>query len=102
MGLLVSLLRSADRAEKSVALPALELGFQVSPAVPCAGNSEANPRRRDHLEQPGAAAGAVLMQPLLQVHRAAQVMPGMAVGTIEVQQVDGHGAPHAARPPPSL
>src|SRR5437870_8683473 len=83
----------ADRT--AAAGPALffELALAVLATAPGAGELPADADRAHHLEEASAAAFAVLGQASLQVLAGAQIMLGVLVGAIEVQQVHGHAAP---------
>src|SRR5713226_8183224 len=83
----------ADRAE--TARPALffELALALLATAPGAGKLPADADRTHHLEEAGAAAFTMLGQASLQVLAGAQIMLGVLVGAIEVQQVHGHAAP---------
>src|SRR5215510_2058310 len=72
--------------------PALffELALAVLAAAPGAGELPADTDRLHHLEEAGAAAFAMLSQAPLQVLAGAQIMLGMLVGVIEVEQVHHH------------
>ena len=83
----------AERAE--AASPALffALALAVLAAAPGAGELPTNADRLHHLEEAGATAFPMLGQAPLQVLAGAQIMLGVLVGAIEVQQVHGHAAP---------
>src|SRR2546426_12812428 len=80
----------ADRA--AAAGPALffELALAVLAAAPSAGELPTNADRMHHLEEAGAAAFPMLGQAPLQVLTGAQVVLGMLVGAIKVEQVHHH------------
>src|SRR5262249_46241570 len=75
--------------------PALffELALALLATAPGAGELPPNADRMHHLEEAGAAAFSMLGQASLQVLAGAQIMLGVLVGAIEVQQVHGHAAP---------
>jgi hypothetical protein len=72
--------------------PALvfELALTLLAAAPNAGELPANADRLHHLEEAGAAAFAMLGQASLQVLAGAQIMLGVLVGAIKVEQVHHH------------
>src|SRR5206468_10790919 len=80
----------ADRA--AAAGPALffELALTVLATAPGAGELPANADRLHHLEEAGAAAFPMLGQAPLQVLAGTQVVLGVLVGSIKVQQVHHH------------
>jgi len=70
---------------------ALEGALAVPVAVPGAGQLEADPGLADHGHEPGTHAVAVRAQPRLKKREAvnpAGVVAGVAVGAVEVEQVD--------------
>src|SRR5215813_11927607 len=69
------------------------LALAVLAAAPGAGELPTNADRLHHLEEAGTAAFPMLGQAPLQVLAGAQVVLGVLVGTIEVQQVHGHATP---------
>src|SRR5262247_4155499 len=72
--------------------PALffELALAVLAAAPGAGELPTNADRLHHLEEAGAAAFPMLGQASLQVLAGTQIMLGVLVGAIEVEQVHHH------------
>src|SRR5260370_240179 len=86
------------------ALP-LDLPFAGPAAGPHPGQLPADPCGPHHGQQPGALPGLVLGQPAPEVPRPPDVVPGVLVGPVEMQQVDGarrpalagHGVTPAAR-----
>src|SRR5262249_60699424 len=72
--------------------PALffERALAVLAAAAGAGELPADTDRAHHLEEAGAAAFAMLGQAPLQVLTGAQIMLGVPVGAIEVEQVHHH------------
>src|SRR5438128_5500507 len=72
--------------------PALffELALALLAAAPGAGELPTDADRMHHLEEAGAAAFPMLGQAPLQVLAGAQVVLGVLVGAIEVQQVHHH------------
>src|SRR5712691_4190130 len=80
----------ADRT--AAAGPALffELALAVLTTAPGAGELPADADRTHHLEEASAAAFAVLGQAPLQVLAGAQVVLGVLVGSIKVEQVHHH------------
>src|SRR5262244_119743 len=83
----------AQRAEATSATLLLELALALLAAAPGADELPADADRLHHLEEAGAAAFAMLGQAPLQVLAGAQIVLGVLVGAIEVQQVHGHAAP---------
>jgi hypothetical protein len=67
----------------------LESPLEAAVALPGPRQLEADAGAQHHLHEPGAAAGAVLREPLLEVLGEAQVVAGVPVGTGEVEQVFG-------------
>src|SRR5205823_14227524 len=82
-----------DRAEAAGPALFFELALAVLAAAPGAGEPPTNADRMHHLEEAGAAAFPMLGQASLQVLAGAQIMLGVLLGAIEVQQVHGHTAP---------
>src|SRR5256884_2992287 len=70
-----------------------ELALALLAAAPGAGELPTNADRLHHLEEAGAAAFPMLGQASLQVLAGAQIMLGVPVGAIKVEQVHHHAAP---------
>src|SRR5256885_7537227 len=79
-----------DRSEAAGPALVFELALAVLAAAPGAGELPPNADRMHHLEEAGAAAFAMLGQASLQVLAGAQIMLGVLVGAIEVEQVHHH------------
>ena len=69
--------------------------FDGPAAGPGAGQRPADPGRAGDRQQAGALSSRVLGQPGGQVRGPAGVVRGVAVRTVEVQQVDRSGGGHA-------
>jgi hypothetical protein len=85
-GLAVGRLAATDRAQprRGVSL-VLESPLEAAVAVPGARHLEADAGAQHDLHEPGAAAGAVLREPPLEVLGEAQVVAGVLVGAGEVE-----------------
>src|SRR5215475_12840511 len=83
----------AEWAEATGPALVFALALAVLAAAPGAGELPPNADRMHHLEEAGTAAFPMLGQASLQVLTGTQIMLGMLVGTIEVQQIHGHAAP---------
>jgi hypothetical protein len=84
--LVVGRLAATDRAQprRRVSL-VLESPLEAAVAVPGARHLEADAGAQHHLHEPGAAAGAVLREPPLEVLGEAEVVAGVLVGAGEVE-----------------
>ena len=84
---------------------AFDLPFPGPAARPHPGELPADPGGPHHGQQPGTAPGLVLGQAAFDVPRPPEVVPGVLVGPVKMQQVDraglpgpaGHGVTPAAR-----
>ena len=88
--LAVGRLAATDRAQprRGVSL-VLESPLEAAVAVPGARHLEADAGPQHDLHESGAAAGAVLREPPLEVLGEAEVVAGVLVGAGEVEQVLG-------------
>ncbi len=81
---------------------AFDLPFPGPAARPHPGQLPADPGRADHGQQPGAVPGLVLGQAAFDVPRPTEVVAGVLVGPVKMEQIDrarlaGHGVTPAAR-----
>jgi hypothetical protein len=86
-------LAAADRAQprRGVSL-VLESPLEAAVAVPGARHLEADAGAEHDLPEPGAAPGAVLREPSLEILGEAEVVARVLVGAGEVEQVFGRQA----------
>src|SRR5215813_887846 len=75
--------------------PALffELALALLAATPGAGELPADTHGAQDFQQPCPPASAVLGEPPGEVRARAEIMSGVLIGPVEVQQVHGHAAP---------
>ena len=77
-----------DRAEAAGPALFFELALTVLATAPGAGELPANADRSHHLEEASAAAFAVLGQAPLQVLAGTQVVTGVLITVVEMEQID--------------
>ena len=73
----------------------LSIRSSVRSPLPGAHELEADAGRDHYFHEPRAAASAVELEPPLEVLGEAQVVPGVLVGALEVEQVLGRQAAYA-------
>ena len=75
---------------------AFDLPFPGPAARPHVGELPADPGRADNGQQPGTVPGLVLGQAAFDVARPSEVMAGVLVGAVKMQQIDRAGLPGPA------
>src|ERR1019366_7922301 len=77
----------AQRAAPPRATHVFESSLAVPVAWPCAGQLPGDPRVLDHGQEVSAAPGGVLGEAARQIQRPPDVVPGVLVRLIEMQQI---------------